>query len=291
MKKKNFADRPLKSFSPLPTYTVLLFHPFGVISNFHTLYVIGRDFFLLQQLEKHHIIHIPIVPVDHPLDEKIPFTPEKIQIYLSFIRFWTRPMAMLSKRIGIFKAALIGKHWMVLFRNLYKFAAQVYRFRLTTTKRPDLKNLKDFRVIYRTDPHYMCVPSLHVATVALVYGFYRKFFCIEDITDEERKNWLTEIYADGLQIVETVLYVKQHSVNCISAALYMVTANYNDLFNEEDARLFIKALFSNPQGFSAEDAREIRNYVMEAYDKYVEEGAKAQNWYDPVQEFLLTYEK
>ena len=76
-------NRPLKSFNPLKAYFIHVFSPFAIFTNFRTFAVILKEFFFLQFFEKFHIFKIPIVHVDHALDETIPFTPSKVGIYLA----------------------------------------------------------------------------------------------------------------------------------------------------------------------------------------------------------------
>ncbi len=52
---------------------------------------VARDFFWLQFSVKLGIRKIKIINVDHELDARIPFRPEKIGAYLDFIAFWIRP--------------------------------------------------------------------------------------------------------------------------------------------------------------------------------------------------------
>ena len=290
MKTKTYDNKPLKSFNPLTAYIGVILGPPAFVSILKCVGTILKNFFFLQFFEKLHIFRIPIVHVDHPLDQKIPFTPAKVKIYLDFINFWVRPIAMFVKKFGLWHAAVLTKQWMIRFRGLYQDAAKVYTFRLTTTDRPKYKKMREFRQIHAFDPHYCCVPSLHVAIVFLAHGFYRQIFAKEEFTDSEKQLWSQEIYNGALEITETVLYVKQHSVNCIPAALYMVVSNYSDWVNADDARKFINNLFVNPEGFTKEEAAEIREHIRTTFEQYLVDGAKAENWYDPIREFLINYQ-
>lgn len=289
MEVKYFNDRPLKSFNPLAAYAGALFAPRTVFTNFRCFSTIIREFFLLQYLEKIHILHIPVVHVDHPLDKKIPFTPSKVGVYLDFINLWVRPLAMLVKKFGSWRASVIVKKWMRLFRNLYICAGKIYHFRLTTTDRPDYKESCEFRQIHALDPHYLCIPSLHIATVALAFGFYRKIFDEENFSAEEKQNWMRELYAGAVEIAETVLYVKQHSVNCIPAALYLLVMNFGEYFSADDARKFINDMFQKPEGFSFEEAFQVKDYIKMGFENYLSAGKKASAWYEPVRKFLVDY--
>ncbi|MBR1721775.1 MAG: hypothetical protein IJ727_04730, partial [Treponema sp.] len=98
MKSKIYDNKPLKSFNPLVAYAGVLFGPPSFITNFKCFATFLKEFFFLQYFEKFHILHIPVVHVDHPLDKKIPFTPKKVSVYLDFINLWVRPLAMLVKK-------------------------------------------------------------------------------------------------------------------------------------------------------------------------------------------------
>jgi len=291
MKPRIFDNKPLKSFNPLVAYAGVLFGPPSFITNFKCFATILKEFFFLQYFEKIHILHIPIVHVDHSLDKKIPFTPSKVTIYLDFINHWVRPLAMLVKKFGFWHASVLTKKWMLRFRKLYQCCGKIYHFRLTTTDRPLYKETKEFRQIHALDPHYLCVPSLHVATVFLAYGFYRHIFETEDFSETEKSQWGKELYEGALEITETVLYVKQHSVNCIPAALYLVVSNFKEWLSIEDARAFIDSLFLTPEGFTEKDSMEIRNYIRSSFENYLAESEKCGNWYEPIWNFLAAYEK
>ena len=289
MKPRIYDNHPLKSFNPLVAYAGVLFGPPSFLTNFKCFATILKEFFFLQYFEKFHILHIPIVHVDHPLDKKIPFTPEKVKIYLDFINLWVRPLAMLVKKFGFWHASRLTKQWMLRFRKLYQCCGKIYHFRLTTTDRPQYKEMREFRQIHALDPHFLCVPSLHVATVFLAYGFYRHIFETEDFTETEKRLWGEELYKGALEITETVLYVKQHSVNCIPAALYLVTQNFPEWITLADARTFISQLFLTPEGFSKEEAYQVREHIRVTFEQYLVDGKKSANWYEPIWDFLVNY--
>ena len=284
------AGRTLKSFNPWLSYVFVLFHPRAVLTNFRCFAVIITEFFFVQFLEKFRILRIPVVHVDHPLDSKIPFRPEKVPIYLDFINLWVRPLNLLVQRCGWWKAGKLTREWMRRFRKLYEHSAEVYHFRLTTTDRPDYNEMREFRQMHALDPHFLCVPSLHVATMAMAFGFYRSVFAKEGFTEEEIGRWQGELYAGAVEITETVLFVKQHSVNCIPAALYLVSSNFPDIFSEDDARKFLDDMFRKNEIPSA-DADETRSYMAGLFEKFISEGKTSENWFVPVREFLLNYEK
>lgn len=291
---KKIAGRSIKSFKTLPVYLAFLFFPIRNLVCLKTLCIILWEFFFLQFFEKFGIYKIPVVHVDHKLDEKIPFTPSKVGIYLDFVNFWLKPLNMLQKRFGVIKAMKFMNQWMILFRKLYLYAGEVYRYKLTTTNRPIYKENRHFKTIHTFDPHYLCVPSLHIATVALAYGFYKKLFKDQNFTKEEIDLWQKEIYDGAIEISETVLYIKQHSVNCIPAALYMVSENFSEYFSIADAIHFVEDMFKeiDPEiKVEKEDIIDIRNHITFTYERFLLEGKACINWYDPIHRFLDNYGK
>lgn len=293
-RSEKLKNRTLRSFKPIYPYLFLMCNPVAICTNFKTFAVILKEFFFIQFFRKFNIIKIPVVSVDHPLDDKIPFTPKKITVYLDFINYWVRPFSMLISRIGIYRAALTMKKWMRHFRKLYILAGQIYHFRLTTTNRPDYNEMKEFRQIHAVDPHFLCVPSLHIATIILVFGFYRQLFRDENFTQDEQNRWLTEMYSDCISIADAVLYVKQHSVNCVPAALYMVASNFSEYVSVDDARKFLDDMFKMfplEENFAESDSNEVKAHMKTAFENYLVEGSKCtkEEWYKPINTFLENY--
>ncbi len=287
---EKLSNRTLKSFNPLLSYVFVLFHPRTVFTNFRCFAVIIREFFFVQFFEKFKILHIPVVHVDHPLDKKIPFMPQKVSIYLDFINLWVRPLNMLVQRCGWWRAGKLTRDWMRRFRKLYECGAKIYHFRLTTTDRPDYNEMREFRQIHALDPHFLCVPSLHVATMTMAFGFYRDVFQKEGFTQDEIRRWQTEIYEGAVEITETVLFVKQHSVNCIPAAIFLVVKNFPDIFSVSDAKKFIADMFQKNE-IPNDLAENVRNYMEEIFQKFLSESENSENWFSPVHDFLVEYEK
>jgi hypothetical protein len=186
--------------------------------------------------------------------------------------------------------------------ELYSFASEVYMKNLSTTKRPFYIARPRFFVIHALDPHLMCIPSLHVM---VVIHTYTKFLEIAKYLGEEEKlkGQAEEVKQGALAISQAILYVKQHSVNCIPAALYAMTCFSPELFPKEEAEAFTNSLFSqasvskepqrNVHPSSApstrlpdEDVDEIKKYILEVYYRLLEEGKDAEFWGEPILKFL-----
>lgn len=229
---------------------------------------------------------IPVWSVDHPLDEKIPFIPSWVGIYLDFIAFWVRILGFLRRhyrRRGIKPA---GKFIKTIGR-LYAFAAEIYAKNLSTTKRPRYLARPRFLLIHAVDPHLMCIPSLHVMVMISAYTQFRSI--LRSLGDEERfATQVEEIRRGAMNITEAILYVKQHSVNCIAAAMYAMTCFDPVLFPPEEGADFASRLFRGGKGPGPADAEVIRGHIMDLYLKFLEAGNSAETWEKPLVAFLCS---
>ncbi|GHU22518.1 hypothetical protein FACS1894172_20750 [Spirochaetia bacterium] len=220
---------------------------------------------------------IPVFFVDHPLDASIPFDPAKVNTYLDFVAFWLRPLGTILKKYpetGIDPVL----DFISSMERLYRFAAEVYSRSLSTTDRPHYKANFHFALIHALDPHLLCIPSLHVMIAVFTYTKYRKL--LQSLGEEPG----TEIRDGALAITESVLYVKQHSVNCIAAALYAMHRFDQTLFPAEEGKHFVTDLFAGDEKLPDRDR--IRNYIIELYTQFCESGTAASMWMDPLLEFL-----
>lgn len=250
------------------------------------------DFFLLQNLHKFKITKHPVIFVDAPLDKKIPFDPSKVQTYMNFIPYFLKPTVMLIKRMGYKNAAPYLNEYLDFIATMYKNAASIYRFCMTTTHRPDYKKGKEFKTIHIADPHLLCVPSLHVTIAAGTYAWFKQFFKLNLFEKEEADFYLNELFCEGQKITESVLYVKQHSVNCIPIALYMLSSSMNkEFFSVNDADYFMTSLFSDCSDIDENSKTEIREYFKFMYERNFLENIYADKWQDCIKHWLIDYAK
>ncbi len=259
------------------------FKPFAV-------YVITvlRDFFFLQFAVKFGFKKIPIIHVDHELDEAVPFIPGMVHIYLDFVAFWIRPLGYVLRRFGRRVAIPVIVDFLLLVDRCYRDASEVYRYRMTTTDRPKYRRGK-FLTIHLFDPHYLCVPSLHVIIVVLCYSFFRKTMKELELTETERQALDRELFAGAVQITETVLYIKQHSVNCIPAALYAMTQITPADVTPTEVTTFINALFIESPSVETGKAAAIREHIADMYEQLFLEGCNDDYWITPLQRWLNSY--
>jgi hypothetical protein len=248
-----------------------------------------RDFFFLQFAVKFGFKKIKIINVDHALDRAVPFTPGKVSIYLDFVAFWIRPLAYIGKRYGMAAQYEYTRRFLSLVDRSYRDAAAVYRFRMTTTRRPKYYKGK-FLTIHLFDPHYLCVPSLHIMIVVLAFNFYRVAFDELGMGDEEKNALNKEMYEGAVDIAETVLYIKQHSVNCIPAALYAMTRIMPEEVTPTVVVRFIESLFAKSDLVTTEDAAKIRQHIEHLYEVLYLEGCHDATWIAPLQRWLNAYQ-
>jgi hypothetical protein len=256
------------------------------------LYIV-RDFFLLQYRAALFPRLIPVSQSDHPLDERVPFNPRWVVIYLGFVSYWIRIAGFITARYGK-NGVETARRFVESIGNLYEFAAQVYRKNLSTTKRP--RYLKRFRflMIHLFDPHLMCIPSLHVMIVIRGYTVFRALAAggVESSRDPLLLAETEKLRRAALDITQAVLYVKQHSINCISAAMYAMSRFEAALFPPDEAEVFVNGLFcpsgANPGGAEVrkEDIPVIRTHILELYRSFMEEGKKDDDWRTPLFRFL-----
>lgn len=287
--KKEPALRPIDSYGAFLPYLIIPFRLKSAKVLFRFLRTVVRDFFWLQFSVKWRFKTIPVLDVSHPLDELIPFTPDKVKIYLNFTNFWIRPMTLLFRRLGVKKALPYCIEYLSLIETAYANAAKVYRFCMTTTKRPDYKTDAAFKMIHAFDPHLLCVPSLHVAIVILSSVYYADVFKNDDFTEEERKTYTAELREGARRIIESVLYVKQHSVNCIPAAMYMMLYVLKNRFTISAGIDIINSLFADDETLSDSDKKKISAHIHFMFEHLLLEGANENDWTVPVKRWLKSY--
>ena len=140
------------------------------------------------------------------------------------------------------------------------------------------------------DPHYLCVPSLHIAVVTLTISFYRQLFDQDLFSENEKKRWMQEIETHGIEIADSVLYLKQHSVNCIPAALYMMSRITPELVSPTEAVQFLDKLLQREPIIDAETHKKIIEHIQFIYERFLLEGTTEDDWRTPILRWLESYE-
>ncbi|GHV15807.1 hypothetical protein FACS189493_0280 [Spirochaetia bacterium] len=243
---------------------------------------IMHNFFLSQYKAVFFPGRIPITAVDHPLDNEIPFTPSRVTTYMDFSGFWVRTADFLLAQYGA-RAEEPVRNFIESIGNLYKYAGEVYTKNLSTTDRPRYYGRFKFILIHATDPHLMCIPSLHVMVVIHTYTMFRNILTSLGETEAQAER-IEAVRKYALDITESILYVKQHSVNCISATMYAMTRLDGDCFPQEEAEDFVSRLFTDPPSPPRRD--EIRTFLIERYRAFLEMDKDNPDWKSPLLTFL-----
>jgi hypothetical protein len=237
---------------------------------------------------------IPVSRVDHELDGRIPFAPQWIAVYLDFVGFWVRMLGFLLTRFGG-EGRNEAAEFMDAMGALYRFAGDVYRKNLSTTARPFYVKRPRFLLLHLFDPHLMCVPSLHVMAAILTYTRFKA--AMEKLDGRRRFSPLAAEYRRKAQdITEAILYVKQHSVNCVAAAMYAMTCFDGTAFPPEEAASFCSGLFAGESPWTAELPRigaeagdAARRHILALYRSFTR--PPAGPWEQPLLDFLRPLRK
>lgn len=283
--------RTLRSFGVAKCYLTLFVMPPSAAAAWSFIWTVATKFFIPQYLEKIHIRRVPVKNVDHPLDDRIPFDAGLLPVYMRFINFWIDTIAMLETKFGVWKGSLLGARLLRRLRLAYSSAYDIYSWCMTTTNRPPCDG-KGIKALRRADPHFFCVPSLHIAICVLNYFFYKKLFSDSNVefTESEKAAWLAELREEGFAISRSVLYLKQHSVNCLPAALYMMCRITPDLFTPGDARICISGLLPPAEHIAPEDKAEITAYITRLFDQLINDADGEKDWTLPLKNWLDSYQ-
>jgi hypothetical protein len=162
-------------------------------------------------------------------------------------------------------------------------------------------------MIHMLDPHLMCIPSLHIMVSIFTYKMFNKI-ALQLGEEENLKKQILEMKEGALAICQSVLYIKQHSVNCIPATLYTMTCFRPELFPPHEAEEFTNLLFSPAPsvdkappgcrvhpGYSPSTKlpldvqEEIKNHILKLYRQFLSEKENAKSWDEPVINFLKQF--
>jgi hypothetical protein len=278
---------PLAAYGTLRAWLTIPFRLTTLPALLRYLGVVIRDFFLIQYRVRWGLTKAVVVPVDHPLDALVPFRPDQAARYLSFITHWIRPLSMALRRYPGKRGLRLCRDFLTLLTVTYTEAARVYRFRMSTTVRPPCGDPL-VRRLRRIDPHLLCVPSLHVAILTLTWAYWRDVLKSEGA---EGRAMIDALWAGGVDIAQSVLYVKQHSVNCISAALHMTASLVPALFTPADAAAFIAALFREAPDIPPDAQEALRGYMQGLFERFQDESDAHGDWAESVKEWLVTNEE
>ena len=111
------------------------------------------------------------------------------------------------------------------------------------------------------------------------------------IDESERKLYEKELKDGANDIIETVLYIKQHSVNCIPAALYMLLYLLKDRFTIDTAVEIINGLFENDDRISLTEKNAIHAHIHYMFERLLVHGVHEDDWAAPIKRWLIGCEQ
>lgn len=172
-----------------------------------------RDFWWQQLRGVRWLTQRQVVMVDHELDALIPYDPSTIQLYMSFIRLWAACAWCAAPKKGD-RSRVVRMLQELCW--IYRQAGRVYRRIQSTSWRPPPGRSLSVYLLHRIDPHYNCIPSLHVWVV-----------CLSWISMLEKRE-SEQVFRIAIAIIESVLLMKQHSINCVASSLYVFHRLYSN---------------------------------------------------------------
>ena len=265
----------------------LIFKPALFKVSWKTISSIVYNFFYIQHRANLNKKRIKITNVDHELDFLIPFTPSHVGIYMSFSQFWVKSQAFLIEAFGRSAYSEII-NFIDSIGNLYFLAASVYKQHFSTTTRPNYKSHFLFRLIHLSDPHLMCIPSLHIMVVVFTY-IKMRLILRKLNAEKEYEDELNILRQRAVAITDSILFVKQHSINCIAVSLYVMTQLEETIFTAEELEDFIDCIFANESTIQSEIIKQIRIYIRNLYHSFIDDGKYFSDWRIPILNFLRDY--
>jgi hypothetical protein len=232
----------------------------------------------------------PAVNVDHPLDQDIPFRPDLVAEYLTFFFLWINTGAFLVRNYGRQGRKAYSRYIDEVI-SLYRECGSVYLRKQSTTRRPPEAVNSLFSIIHSLDPHLHCVPSLHIIIAVGNWILGRRYLreLSRGVPGLREKRAMEYIRQEAVRISESVLFVKQHSVNCVGATLFYLRARFPE-FDESEIHLFMGEYFSY-EGSDLPKKEEIKDYVYSLYARLWREYEKAgdENWRKVIFSFLKEF--
>jgi hypothetical protein len=272
--------------NPVPLVLVVLFKWRLLRPTLSFIGTVLRRFFFDQFMYRLKPGRVPVKNIEHPLDAWIPVRYEKAGVYLGFIKLWIFALAYLRKRIGPgFDDDILD--FLAGLRRCYADAAGIYGQCLSTTRRPARAPCLQLAFVYAVDPHLFCVPSLHVLVVGYTYQRLRDLLAVRGLAGRFAVE-LETLRNQAIAITESILYVRQHSVNCIPAALSMLQVIVPS-YDAAESKAFLSGLFENEPGLSAYRRSEILAYMESLYDTLASVGTAQDERFGAINNFLAEY--
>jgi hypothetical protein len=197
-----------------------------------------------------------------PIDAQIPFTPNVLKDYYSFIPAWIALFSFLNTEFGEVVTSDIQKFIFDLSK-LYTESGKVYREAQTSYKRTGSAGFK-IGLLRFIDKEKNFAPSLHVEVAAFTY--IRGVTLLEKYGGKssylETKQYLLE---RCIKIIESTLLIKQHCVRDIALGLFMVSG-MEAKFTLTEAEKVVEELFEKRYyGMNEEFIKKIRLEIRNVY--------------------------
>jgi hypothetical protein len=205
------------------------------------------------------------INVARPIDEKIPFVPKELPVYISFVGLWISGVNFLKKEFGQKASADIAK-FITGIADYYFEAGQIFKKAQTSFERTGEGGLK-FKLLRAIDSNKNAAPSLHAEVAAHTYSR------ISDIIDAQASDPslyepIKNVYfQQAVKILESLLLVKQHVVLDIGAGLAVLSA-HDEFFTDERAYKIVGAMFrENSHGMDKATVSEIHKHILTTYNE------------------------
>ena len=250
-------------------------------AGFKLIGTINSVFFKPQFLSRIGLNRKQVIRVDHPLDSLIPFSPAYVKDYLCFTHLWVKSLAFLYKEFG---REALGEilSFISEIEGYYTKAFQIYGRYQSTTRRPAFAGGPPFYIIRLLDPHLHCLPSLHVIIVSFAY--YRISAVLDKLAQnmEDYRAEKDHLFNMAVRIINSVLFTKQHSVNCIPAGLFMLQSTTPD-FTADISGTLLDNILRRP-----EIPEEIREKIL-GYMKNLISQFSRQKAYSASEDILIDF--
>ena len=228
-----------------------------------------------------------IVNVDHELDKLIPFSADYMKVYMGFSPLWIKSVYFLYLEFGKRALPLIAT-FINNIGQLYRSGFDVSNRCQSTTTRPHSGKNIPLKMIHLADPHLHCVPSLHVMVVCfnhLKIGILIKELAGETANYKAELNYLKD---QAILITNSILFMKQHSINCIPAGLFALFSECSE-FTDEYALDLIEEIRKMNAG-SIDRIEEIAAYISDLYIEF-RKSSGSESTKEVLIDFLNGYEK
>ena len=230
-----------------------------------TISTIATTFFIPQFQSRLKIKKRKIVNVDHELDELIPFSADYMKIYMGFIPLWIKSIYFIYLEFGNISLHLVAEY-INNIGELYKSGFNVSKSCQSTTTRPRSGRNIPLKMIHWADPHLHCVPSLHVMIVCFNHLRIESFIkeLAEESADYEAE--LAYLKNQAVLITNSILFMKQHSINCIPAGLFALSSECSEFTDQYALDLFKEIRKINTD--SIVRIEEITTYISDLYIEF-----------------------